>query len=228
MNFGSPATRGKLKLAAAVSAIALGCAAPAWATITIISTAPFPPNPSENVLLNQTSSGTTILGTTNQTNTLVSFTSNETLLNPPQGQAILKSSDGSLGVLNIALTDSTLGFGQFEFNLDGATTGQVNLTFTDQLGNTFGGLFTVSGNGSNFFNAVASNGELITGVHLSGVNGYGVSDVGQVRLGGVTSISSVTPTGFVPEAGTWAMMVLGFGGVGGLLRARRRRGLAFA
>jgi hypothetical protein len=30
----------------------------------------------------------------------------------------------------------------------------------------------------------------------------------------------------VPEPGTWALMIMGFGGVGAMLRSRRRQGLA--
>ena len=32
----------------------------------------------------------------------------------------------------------------------------------------------------------------------------------------------------VPEPATWGLMIVGFGGIGGLLRSRRRQGLAFA
>jgi len=44
---------------------------------------------------------------------------------------------------------------------------------------------------------------------------------GNVRIGG---------GGFegIPEPGAWALMLLGFGGIGALLRSRRRYGLAFA
>jgi hypothetical protein len=164
----------------------------------------------------------TILGVTNQTNTAVKFTGNETLIDPPQGQAVIKTTDGTLNFLNISLTDPTQGFGKFEFNLDGATTGLVHLAFTDQLGQTFGGDFTVDAHGSNFFDAVASNGELITNVQLTGVNGYNVSDVGQVRLGGFGLASGV------PESATWAMLIVGFGGIGGLRRATRRSHRPFA
>jgi hypothetical protein len=36
------------------------------------------------------------------------------------------------------------------------------------------------------------------------------------------------PGGGVPEPATWAMLILGMGGVGAALRSRRRQGLAFA
>jgi hypothetical protein len=105
------------------------------------------------------------------------------------------------------------------------------LVFTDQFGQTQAAngqptLFTVSGNGSNFFNAIATNGEFITNVTLTGVN---LADIGQVRLGGVGSFGGNVPGAVVPEPATWAMMIMGFGGVGALMRRRRHATrLAFA
>jgi len=37
--------------------------------------------------------------------------------------------------------------------------------------------------------------------------------------------ASFTPTAAVPEAGTWTMMLIGFGALGGALRARRRKNI---
>jgi hypothetical protein len=61
---------------------------------------------------------------------------------------------------------------------------------------------------------VATDGELIDYFSIAANNTIG--DIRQVRLGGVQLI----PT--VPEPATWAMMIAGFGGVGGMARQRRR------
>jgi hypothetical protein len=202
----------KLPIALLAASFVVAGAAPALADITVISTAPFPQNPPENVLLTAGSSGATLLGVTNQTNTQVLFTSStDILMSPPQGQAFLTSTDGSLQNLNIAL-NSGFGFSAFEFNVNSAVTGPVTLTFTDQFGHTQSTTttFDVGANGSNFFDAFSTNGELITHVSLTGAN---ISSVGQVRLGGV---------GAVPEPASWALLILGFGGAGAMLRMRRR------
>ena len=210
----------KSLFAAAAGSAALFAASQALATITVISTAPFPQNPPENVLLNANASGTTIFGTTNQTGTGVTFSSLESLNATSNGQASITALDSSLNTLNIALSNPALGFSAFEFNLTSNVTGPLTLTFTDQFGHTQTGTtsFTVSQNGSNFFDAVASNGELITKVSVSGAN---LSNVGQVRLGGVINLSSVTGAS-IPEPASWALMIFGIGGAGGALRLRRR------
>jgi hypothetical protein len=42
------------------------------------------------------------------------------------------------------------------------------------------------------------------------------------------TFASPSPTGAVPEPGTWAMLIVGFGAVGGAMRRGRRRQTAFA
>jgi hypothetical protein len=50
----------------------------------------------------------------------------------------------------------------------------------------------------------------------------GIQDLRQLRLGGVTALTSV------PEPGTWAMMLLGFGAAGVAMRRSRRRKVLLA
>jgi hypothetical protein len=203
--------RVSLLAAGGIGALLIGT--PAFATITIFSSPPFPPNPPENVLLNTGTTGLTVVGTTNQTGTLVNFTGTETLTEPANGQARIEAVDGGFNSLMIALANPNLGFGAIEFNLDAAANGTANLTFTDQFGTAFSGSFAISQNGQNFFNAVASGGEVIKNVSISTT--VNLADVQQVRLGSVLSA-------VIPEPGTWAMMILGMGGLGTALRSRRR------
>jgi hypothetical protein len=72
----------------------------------------------------------------------------------------------------------------------------------DQSGNATNGLFT----------ALAGPGEVITGFKLeSGVNSFEIDNLARP----------------VPEPGAWALMILGFGGIGAVAR-RRRSPLHFA
>jgi hypothetical protein len=68
------------------------------------------------------------------------------------------------------------------------------------------------GNGENFFGIQATGGDVITSIAFN-TNGIGVADLRQVRIGGVAAA--------VPEPGTWALMLLGFGAVGVSMRRRR-------
>jgi hypothetical protein len=203
----------KLRLALAAGGLALAISAPAWATITICSTAPCPGNPPENVLLNDNTSGTTVLGTTNQTHTSVSFTGNEILTEPANGQARIEAVDGAFNFISIAMTDPTLAMTQLEFNINAAATGTATLTYFDQFGAPTTGNFTLNSNGQNFFTATASNGELIKSATIN--SQVALADLRQVRLG----FSTFTP---IPEPAAWALMILGFFGLGATLRSRRR------
>jgi hypothetical protein len=198
-----------------LAALAMSATA-AMADIVIFATPPYPPNPDENVLFDTGVNGLVVTGTTNQTDSTVIFTGQEQLVAPPNGQARIEAVDGAFTDLTIQLTDAALGFTSFEFNLNAATGGVVTLTFIDDQGTPFTGLspYTLGDSGSNFFSALAINGQLITKVIVDST--VPLTDIAQVRLGGVTPLSAV------PEPATWAMLILGFGMVGVGMRMRRR------
>jgi PEP-CTERM motif len=99
----------------------------------------------------------------------------------------------------------------------------VIFTAVDNDGQTFtfnnnGAGFDL-GVGHNFFGFKGINGETIQNFTMQ-FTGTGVFDLRQVRLDGAT-------VGAVPEPSTWAMMILGFAGVGFLAYRRRSKGAAF-
>ena len=71
---------------------------------------------------------------------------------------------------------------------------------------------------SGFFHLDATDGDLIDRFSIA-ANGS-VEDVRQIRIGGVQEIGQSVITA-VPEPATWVSMILGFGGLGAMFRARR-------
>jgi hypothetical protein len=63
---------------------------------------------------------------------------------------------------------------------------------------------------------------------LSGVSPEYAIENGHLRDFNANTVAGVFDGAVVPEPGTWALMIMGFGGVGALLRNRRREGAAFA
>jgi hypothetical protein len=217
-------------LAATAFAVA---AVPASATITFGNQTV---SQGEEVLLGQGTTGTSVTGTTNQTATSITFTSGntaycsgcflQTLSEPSNGQARVETQDGSvLRDISITLTDLTnplAGFGYIEFNIDEtANLGNavlVTIFALDDQGNPFSESVSV-GNGSNFFSALASGGEVIRGISFNTGNTTGFTDIRQVRV--TPSIAGTA----LPEPATWAMMLLGFGAIGVSIRRSRKKGL---
>ncbi len=219
----------KLSLLAAAAFAAT--AVPASATITFGNQTV---GQGEEVLLGQGTTGTSVTGTTNQTATSITFTSGntaycsgcflQTLSEPSNGQARVETLDGSvLRDLTITLTDLSnplAGFGYIEFNIDETANlgdaSSVTIYALDALGNPFSETVSV-GNGSNFFSALASGGEVIRGISFNTGDTTGFTDIRQVRI--TPSIGGVD----LPEPSTWAMMLLGFGACGVAIRRSRRR-----
>jgi hypothetical protein len=200
----------------AFAGLALASAALPAAASIVIYDSPGALQPSLNVLFGGAPppSGNNVFGITNHTNTAVTFLGVEPLTAPANGQARIEAVDTGLGSLFFSLTDPLLGFRQVEFNIFGTrgSATSVDLSFTDQFGNIFGGTYAI-GNGENFFSAEAIDNQFIKSVQFT-LNGD-VVDARQFRIGGIG-----TP-GSVPEPSNWAMLIIGFGLIGAASRRRR-------
>jgi opacity protein-like surface antigen len=203
----------KLAFAAAAAVLALS-AAPAAAKITI--TTDQQTAQGANIFFTDGQSGRSLIGST-QDGFQLTFSSSEQLMTQANGQARIEAADGSLNGMTIVATDGST-FDFIEFNLFGGTgTGDVTIIGTDQNG--LAQPFTFSNlnlSGENFF--FASTDELQTIRSISFANIAGFTDIRQVRVG----LASMA--GAVPEPGSWAMMLLGFAGIGTAARRSRKNG----
>jgi PEP-CTERM motif len=216
----------KAVIVTTLAALACSAALPANALI-IIGTGAGSLQPPENVLFNNSpANGLTVAGVTNQTDTSVSITGGQTLA-ASGGQANVSAASGLIntaftynGVANqqlgFDLTNPAQAFTSAEFRIfvGGGTATQATLTFVDTAGQTFQNTFAIPSNG--FFNAQAANGEQINFFSV-GTNGS-FDDARQIRLGGIGPIGLA-----LPEPASWALMIMGVGGIGATLRRRRVR-----
>ena len=220
---------GKTFIAMAALAAAM-VAAPASAAIVISvggNTAQ-----GQTVQFNTQQSGNTITGTTNQTNTPLTFTrigAGGALASDASGQAVVinNGSDPSnlTGTVAVDLFGSVAA-SYIEFNLPGIPGNpppaeSVNVLIealsTDGLTVLGFNTLTLDGNGNNYFNITGTDGDTFGGfrITLNPAN-TGVGALQNVRV--QTAVAAA-----VPEPGTWALMLLGFGGIGVSMRRRRSR-----
>jgi hypothetical protein len=208
----------KLVLALAVTWIVSVAAGTAKADIVVVSGVNN--QGTDNVLLNPATDVLTVTGTVGPNNLLVNFTSTSGsgLLNAnPSGQATVSGGTG-----NVALTQLTFGlanndtFTRAVFNINAAASGSVviHVEGVNIDGGFFEDDFTVDANGENFFTVTAINGQFITSISLTAINGATFEDVRQVRLGGA---------GEIPEPASMVLLGTGLLGAAASLRKRFRK-----
>lgn len=202
----------KFKTATIASALCLSLAAmatPASATIVLAKASDFQ---GEIVLIDGAvgDTGSTILGHTNITHVGVTYDGNgETLEVLGTGQSQLSGDgDGLLNGMSYYLTDGGL-FDLTEFKISDPTS-TITFTVTDNEGEVFT-FDNVDLASSGFIAFRGEDGQLIRNVSFLVDNGGTFEEFRQLRL-------DVTP---IPEPATWAMMLTGFGLIGGAIRRRR-------
>jgi hypothetical protein len=215
------------KLSLVTTAVFFLCAYGANASM-IVSTGNNPQQPGEqNVLLTLNSSGNTIFGVTNQSSTVVQFTSPSMLTATSNGQSLIAASTGSFGSMTISLPASYT-FTDLIFALDlpgngtscsacvsfSASANETNNTKATDTSPTFN-----LGPGNNFFTALAQGGETFNNFTITSTSG--LADIRQTRISGVVVPGGV-PQGAVPEPSSIALMC-GGGGLFLLLRKRLAR-----
>jgi len=168
------------------------------------------PQPNEeNVLLSSGATGTTVFGTTNQTQLQVRFTSTtDTLVEPSSGQARVEALDGLLNNITLSIPNGSFHdvilnpfFGSGTANVSVVTTTNQTLNFSYGLSN-----------GQNFLTIVADPGTSIFSVTISAAGGF--TDLRQPRISGAALN--------VPEPGSMALFGFGLLGTASAMWKRRR------
>ena len=148
-----------------------------------------------------------------------------------QGAEDIKTSSEGGVVWIVPTNDSGLNF--LKFSLDGYDFSSFEVDLKDPTGNNDtwsvtiltddGTTETFNNFNGGYINAYGTDGTRISSVQFQ--TNADITGVGQVRFGGARQI------GAIPDPATWAMMIMGFGAAGALLRQQRHathRGLPAA
>lgn len=200
--------------AGAAAALALGAAGSASAAVIFETGADGPAN--KNVDWTQEAAGNgdnLIEGFINGTTIGVRAEGDEDLKTSNQGGVVwITGNDGTLRTLTYSLVGYK--FASFEVDLKDPVGNNPRWEVTFETDNGSTETFTNFNGG--FVSAYTDDGSLLTSVKFT--TNADIDGTGQTRFGGMVADGGITS---VPEPGTWALMIMGFGGAGAMIRRRR-------
>ena len=181
--------------------------------------------------------GNTVLGVADGTSDVVEFSSSTLLELTGSGYANISGvvQDGVNGKgepkykkttfsdFNVSLQDPALGFTILEFNGMAKDNLYADLTATLVGGGTVSLPNVLFDNGENKYRVYATGGDIITNLSFLGFStpeGDTPAGWDQFKQFDI----STAPISAIPEPATWGMMILGFAGIGSMLRRSRRNG----
>ena len=202
-------------LTLACTAALLGAANQAQADILLYTT-PGAIQPDENLLFNGSvisGPALTVQGLTNQSGTVFDLTGTENLIASGGQARVEDEAQDGFNSLFIDAFDPKTFFTMFEANLNAIGDGSAMITATDSTGKQFAfDPFDLDGNGENFFSLEAVAGQKIDTIQILTI-GTSLSDVRQIRIGGITTDGGGTPDP-VPEPTLMALVGVGLLGAG--------------